>query len=240
MRKLQLGELSAHVTGGADGHGDGDGPVLVLLHGFGAPGTDLVPLAEELQLPDSMRCVFPMAPLLLETGAPESRAARAWWLIDLATRQRAAMTGQFDALADEDPDGLDSARSLLESLLQAVETELSARPEQIVLGGFSQGAMLATETVLQGARPFAGLAILSGTLIRQKRWRELAPKRRELPVFMSHGMADPILPFVLAEQLEELLRGAELAVDFTPFSGGHGIPSLVLQRLGAFARRVVS
>src|SRR5690606_2105799 len=48
MRTEILGGLTACVTGGTDGKGGGDGPVVVLLHGFGAPGTDLVALGPAL------------------------------------------------------------------------------------------------------------------------------------------------------------------------------------------------
>ena len=44
MLTEMIGPLRAHLTGGSDGNGGGNGPVVVLLHGFGAPGTDLVAL----------------------------------------------------------------------------------------------------------------------------------------------------------------------------------------------------
>ena len=59
MRQLKLGTLTAHVTGGTDRDGGGAGPVVVLLHGYGAPGTDLVPLWRELAVPHEVRFVFP-------------------------------------------------------------------------------------------------------------------------------------------------------------------------------------
>src|SRR5438552_18316161 len=82
MRSENLGGLDAVITGGSDGNGGGDGPVIVLLHGFGAPGDDLVPLAEVFAhgLP-GVRWVFPAAPLELPMGFGD---ARAWWMIDMA------------------------------------------------------------------------------------------------------------------------------------------------------------
>jgi predicted esterase len=47
---------------------------VILLHGFGAPGTDLVPLAAEIDAPNAVRWLFPMAPLLLDPQAPEALA----------------------------------------------------------------------------------------------------------------------------------------------------------------------
>jgi phospholipase/carboxylesterase len=238
MKKILLGKLGAHLLGGSDGSGGGDGPLVILLHGFGAPGTDLTALAGEVDVPAQVRWLFPMAPLLLEPGAPETLAARAWWMIDMMELQVAAMTRQYAVLTERRPPGIDAAREQLESLLDAAMRELSVPPERILLGGFSQGAMLATDLVLRGSHPLAGLAVFSGTLINRSEWVELAPKRRGLPVLACHGRSDPILPFSLAEELRDLLVGAGLELDWVPFPGGHGIPAPALMRLGALLRRL--
>jgi len=62
--------------------------------------------------------------------------------------------------------------------------------------------------------------------------------RKGLPVFMSHGRADNILPYDLAERLRADLVAAGLAVTFVPFDGGHEIPEEVVTALGAFLARV--
>ena len=81
MRVAQLRGLTVRLSGGTDGKGGGNGPVVILLHGFGAPGNDLVPLAEFLNVPTGTRFLFPEGPLTLSFGP---RDARAWWLIDMA------------------------------------------------------------------------------------------------------------------------------------------------------------
>lgn len=232
MRKIPLGKLVAHVTGGSDGDGGGGGPVVVLLHGFGAPGTDLVPLAQAIPVDRAVRFVFPMAPLALETG-PEDYVARAWWMIDMLALTTAVSTRRYDELASHEPAGLAEARGALETLLDAVEKELSPGAP-VFLGGFSQGAMLATDTVLRGTRKLDGLIVLSGSLICQADWSSLASARSGLRVFQSHGRSDPILPYSIAEQLRDMLSARGVAVQFHSFSGGHGIPSDVLSALGAF------
>ncbi|HYQ40313.1 MAG TPA: hypothetical protein VER11_00045, partial [Polyangiaceae bacterium] len=125
-------------------------------------------------------------------------------------------------------------------LLAALERDFGAVPEQTVIGGFSQGAMLATDTVLRTSRPFAGLAVLSGTLISHDEWLPLMAARRGLPVLQSHGRADPVLPFELAERLRNELDSAGLPVEFIPFNGGHGIPSGVLDGLTRLISRIAS
>jgi phospholipase/carboxylesterase len=238
MRRIVLGGLQAHVTGGSDGQGGGTGPLVILLHGFGASGTDLAPLSAEVPAPRAVRWLFPMAPIVLDPGVPEVAAPRAWWMIDMVELQVAAMTGQISALAERRPAGIDDAREKLISLLDAAEREFGVAQNQVVLGGFSQGAMLATDTVLRSTRPFAGLAILSGTLLARKEWQALAPARSGLPVLQSHGRADPILPFFLAEELRDLLTTSGLSVEWLPFSGGHGIPAPVLSRLQVLIDRL--
>src|SRR4026208_7479 len=81
MREEHIGGLRTRVTGGTDGKGGGNGPIVILLHGFGAPGDDLVSLAGVMTVPAGTRFVFPEGPLSLSFGP---RDARAWWLIDRA------------------------------------------------------------------------------------------------------------------------------------------------------------
>ncbi|MEO1335555.1 MAG: hypothetical protein AAFV29_07910, partial [Myxococcota bacterium] len=65
MQTVQMGSLTVRIVGGTDGQGGGDGPMVVLMHGFGAPGTDLVGLAQVMKAPTGTRFVFPEAPLRL-------------------------------------------------------------------------------------------------------------------------------------------------------------------------------
>jgi phospholipase/carboxylesterase len=238
MRLVEFGELSAVLAGGSDRDGGGDGPVVVLLHGYGAPGEDLVPLFRVLEVPREVRFVFPAAPLVLDPLAPAALAGRAWWPLDFEALLERQASGDLTQLQLMDPPGIDRARAQVEGLLDALPSALSVKPESILLGGFSQGAMLSVEVALASQRPLAGLAILSGTLIRKSVWTTRAPARHDLPVLQSHGRTDPILPYANAEALRELLTQAGLSVEWLPFGGGHGIPDSAVDRLGVFIRRI--
>src|SRR4051794_4733929 len=148
MREVQLGTLKARIAGGTDREGGGTGPVVVLMHGFGAPGTDLVPLWRELSVPSSVRFVFPEAPLDSGFGG------RAWWHIDMARLQSRFSPDAVARLTTEIPEGIDQARAALLELLAALERDFHSKPETTVIGGFSQGAMLATDVVLRTDRAF--------------------------------------------------------------------------------------
>lgn len=231
MREVLLGGLRVRLTGGVDGQGGGDGPVVILLHGFGAPGDDLVPLADVIDAPTGTRWLFPEAPLSLNMGFGDSRA---WWIIDFARIQEDREAGRIRDLSIEVPQGLALARERFLAFLKEIPKQLPIDYKKTVIGGFSQGAMLTCDTVLQTDYPFAGLVQLSGNLLAQAVWGPLMRKRKGLPVFQSHGMQDDILPHIGAERLRDALTQAGLAVEWHSFRGGHAIPEAVLRRLGPF------
>ena len=235
MRRAELGGLDVRIAGGTDGDGAGDGPVVVFLHGFGAGGDDLVGLWRALAAPRGTRYVFPEGHVAL---GPEYAGGRAWWWIDLEVRIRRQREGKRDIA--EVPVGLEDARARVVDLLGAVGETLRPPPGKIVLGGFSQGAMLSLDVALRSPLPLAGLVLMSGSHIAANEWAERLPARRGLPVFMSHGQDDELLPFAIAEGLRDTLAAAGMPVEWVPFRGGHGIHPNVLTRLGPFLTRVLA
>lgn len=216
--------------------------VCVLCHGFGAPGTDLVSLAAECfalrpGLSGRVRFVFPEAPLALE-GLPFG--GRAWWQIDMARLERMMRTGDLGAFLDDVPEGLPEARRLMIAALDDLSRAFGVPMSRIVLGGFSQGAMLATDVTLRLEEAPAALCVMSGALINRTEWQARAHQRAGLLVLQSHGTQDPILPFVIGEALRDVLVEAGLRVTFLPFSGGHGIHEGVLEALAALLEERLS
>lgn len=240
MKTVRLGELDARIAGGTDREGGGDGPVIVLLHGFGAPGDDLVPLWRVLDVPKGTRFVFPAAPLEL-AYAYGMGDARAWWMIDMVALDAAVREGRFRDLGKEVPEGLAEARAKVSGLLDAVVAQLSPPSGKVLLGGFSQGAMLALDVALhEPERALAGLALMSGTLLAEAEWAPRMKARAGTKVVQSHGTFDPLLPFAVAEKLRDRMSEAGMAVDFVPFRGAHEIPPVVLERVGRLAREVLA
>ncbi len=229
MRLRTYHGLEVRLAGGPDREGGGDGPVVILLHGFGAPGDDLASLWRMLRVPDRVRFAFPAAPLPMP-GVP---GGRAWWMLDMEQLARDAASGRkrdFNVV----PDGVAAAREQLLAALDELDRDIGLPANRVVLGGFSQGAMLACDTVARSERPFAGLVVLSGCLMAQRDWDARWPLRAGLPVFQSHGTDDPILPFDAAAHLRDALRRHGLPVTWQEFRGGHEIPLPVLDELGAF------
>ena len=211
--------------------------LVVALHGYGAPGDDLVPLLESWvhflgMQADGVRFVFPAAlHSLSELGIP---GGRAWWPINMQRLMELVEAGDFLELCVHEPPGLDEARTALTEAIGLMLQALGKDESHLILGGFSQGAMLSMDTALRGlANPPAGLFLFSGMLICQQAWQTQMSRLVHTEVAQSHGSLDPILPFAAAEQLHALLKVAGVATEFVPFEGGH---TLTLEALEASAR----
>jgi phospholipase/carboxylesterase len=220
---VTLGELTCRIVRPDDVRGIR--AIVVLCHGFGAPGEDLVPLAAEYvrsrrRLEQHVQFVFPAAPLAI----PEVPGGRAWWPIDMLELQTAVIEGRFRDLRQSIPRQLPAARDRLFKLIELLQHETGVPSSGFVLGGFSQGAMLATDVALRLPEAPGALIIHSGTLLAESEWKALAPRRAGLTVFQTHGTRDPLLPFESAIWLRDLLIEAGLNVSFSSFPGMHTIP----------------
>ena len=198
---------------------------VVLLHGYAMTPDDLVPFARSLRLP--VLFAFPEGPLPAEPGG------RAWWAIDAAARAASLEYGPRDLKA-EYPAGRAVARSRLRGMLSALRARGGDTP--LVLGGFSQGAMLACDhAIMDGAR-IDGLIAMSASRIAIDDWLPSIGRLSGLPAFVSHGREDGDLAFGAGEGLRDTLVAARAAVTWVPFDGGHGIPLVVWRELRKFLR----
>ncbi len=240
-RQTTLGPLNAVVVDD-DSRKTPPELVVILCHGYGAPADDLVGLADELMrsaptLSGRVRFVFPAAPLPLD-NVPFG--GRAWWPIDMLALQQAMERGDERHMADDVPTGLAASRQKLRALIEAVQLETKLPFSKIVIGGFSQGAMLTTDVVLHLEEAPAALLIFSGALIDQSTWKRLAPKRAGLKVLQAHGTSDPILPYKGALALQAVLKDAGVVVDFHEFRGGHTIDRKTLLETGTLLTSLLS
>lgn len=206
----------------------GNNKCVILFHGYGADANDLASLSEVRSVPTGTRWIFPNGPL--EVPIAPGFMGRAWFQIDVEELDRDLRNGTYRDRSKKRPPGLDRAVALAFDMIDQLGTPKS----QIIVGGFSQGAMLATELVMSSADPFGGLIVLSGTLLDEKNWRKKAQEKAGFPFFQSHGIQDPVLPYDLAQELNSLFNQAEWKGEFIEFRGGHEIPFKVVERMGKF------
>lgn len=208
--------------------GDPGGVHIVLFHGFGSDASDLVPLSRICKKKPLPTWIFPRGPL--EIVFHDGYTGRAWFPIDSEALHQALQEKKYNEIAHAFPVELSTARQMGEQFIDGLDIPRS----QLFLGGFSQGAILATELTLYSTFRSAGLLILSGTLINAKNWKHLAPLHALTPFFQSHGEQDTLLPIEKSIELEKILVDGGLKGKLHRFHGGHEIPPSTLAQLGHF------
>jgi len=198
--------------------------LVVLLHGVGADGHDLIDLAPQLGR------VLPHA-LFVSPHAPEAY-------------QGAPFGRQWFPLWDRSPPQLEAgaqqAATLLGAWLTAETARLGLRPGRLGLAGFSQGAMTALYAGLRGYGPApACILAYSGALLGAAGLA--AAIKAKPPVLLVHGEADEVVPVAASRAAESALRGAGVAVRALYRAGlGHGIDEAGLAAGAAMLRSSLS
>ena len=211
---LQTARLSAIVRGGDSP------PTLVLLHGYGSRAEQWLQFEGHIRIPNDGRLIFLQGPL----RGPLS-GSRGWWWLNI--EGHIPEGGRLPDFSTANPAGIKVASLLVREYLEDIDGP-------IVLGGFSQGAMLSGEVAFQTDQELAGLVLLGGTTVNEAGWVERVPGRRRLPIFIAHGRSDRVLAFAIAERFANKLKTAGLNVTWVPFDGDHEIPALVIEQLNAF------
>jgi phospholipase/carboxylesterase len=212
-------------------HGGSGPPTLVLLHGYGSSAEEWMQFTRTIRWPAGGRFVFPQGP---DAYAPSAGPAgpRAWWPLYL--RSHIPPGQSMPDLSTTRPPGLRTAADRVEDLLKAIDRSPGG---PIVLGGFSQGAMVASEVAFQSDTPLAGLVLLSGTVVDEASWRANYARRRGLPVFVAHGRRDGVLPYAASDRMRQDLQAAGLDVTWCAFDGGHDLSAEVIRELNRFLAR---
>lgn len=196
---------------------------VIFLHGYGANMHDLFPLWE-LWHQHEFNWYFPNGVESLPMGYYEGRA---WFSIDIAKLEESIRTGAHREMASSIPPEFDQTLKRLETFL----LEISKKHKRIILGGFSQGAMLASHLGMMDSFAIDGLVLLSGSLLAQDRFPKTA---KGLPFYQSHGTRDPILLISGAKLLTEKLQSLNFQGKLESFDGGHEIPPSVISGVKTF------
>jgi phospholipase/carboxylesterase len=189
---------------------EADGAVI-LLHGRGGSAEDILSLAEEFYLP-SLAYLAPQA------------AGNSWYPYS------------FLSPIEQNEPWLTSALGTVESMVRMAK-DAGIPAERIVIGGFSQGACLATEFVARHPQRYGGLIAFTGGLIGPpgadlKHEGDLAG----MPAFFGSGDPDPHVPWQRVEASARILEGMGAVVTLRKYRGRpHTITAEELE----FAKRLI-
>jgi phospholipase/carboxylesterase len=186
---------------------------IIVLHGLGADGNDFVPFADEIDLRSKgdVRWIFPNAPTMPVT-INGGYVMRAWYDVlgpDIARR--------------EDEAGLRRSASQVQALIDQ-ERARGVPAHRIVLGGFSQGCAMSLLTGLRYPERLGGLIGMSGYLpLADTLAAERSPANADLPIFLAHGHADPVIPFERAVASRDVLLSLGYPVEWHEYAMQHSV-----------------
>jgi len=195
--------------------------LVVLLHGYGANGDDLIALGEawRQQLPDAA-FVAPNAP----EPIPGMYGGLQWF--DLTLRD-----------PSEYWRGVTAARPLLDGFLDTELARYRLAANRLVLVGFSQGSMLALHVGLRRSAAPAGIVAYSGLLAGPEHLAEVTSRP---PVLLIHGEIDELIPVQALHLAREALAGRGMRVEWHVRPGlGHGIDPQAQWMAGHFIGRAL-
>ena len=204
--------------------------LVLLLHGLDMNPAQLAPLVRSLKLP---------ALVALPAGPVErADATHAWWPVDDAARAARLRAGPAD-LHDSHPPGRERARDAVHAAARALRERAPGLP--LVAAGFSQGAMLALDCVLQSP-PLRvdALSLWSASRMAFSEWAPAMHRLRGVRVDLLHGRADENLDIGAATSLRDALASADADVRWSPFDGGHEIPLQAWVRLRRLVRELAN
>ncbi len=184
-----------------------DGParaLMIWLHGLGADGYDLEPVAQMLEIPGVHHVLphAPVRPVTLNGGM----AMRAWY--DIATP---------DLQWREDAEGMRASAHVVKTLVENLRAE-NGLP--VILAGFSQGAVISLATAAMGV-DLLGVAALSGYLPAYL--SDVPEPLSSVQIFMAHGRQDTVIPFALARAGSDTLIKSGSLLDWHAYDMPHAI-----------------
>lgn len=176
-------------------------PMVILIHGRGADMNDLADLAPLLDTPTGARFVFPNAAKAFE-AYPGMSFGWTW----------------FDGWPPEH-ESVSESRTILLAFLEEITAKYPTT--KLIISGFSQGAMMALDAGLRATRDVAGIIAMSGGLYEEA-LPDLRP-RSSVPVLISHGSQDDVVPVNYARRARVVLEEAGFDVEYHEYPMGHQV-----------------
>jgi len=180
-------------------------PLLVLMHGYGSNNQDMATLGQSLD----PRC------MIVSVQAPHELSFNkfSWYQL---TRNSDGYAHSFDEMKE--------SRAGVMKLIDSMQEKYNIDDERIIVGGFSQGAMMSLALGLTHSDIIDGIMVLSGNIYDEVQ-KEIEGKKidKGLDVYMSHGRQDNVVSFVEAEKDVEFLKSKGINVQELYYNGAHSI-----------------
>jgi phospholipase/carboxylesterase len=205
---------------------------VIWMHGLGADGNDFVPIVGELGFANApaVRFVFPHAPMRPVT-INNGYVMRAWYDVsfgDLEGKSRRA-----------DEQGVREAQAQIDALIGR-EEKRGIAAANILLAGFSQGGAIALHTGLRHPRKLAGVMALSTYLpLGESLPAEASAANKDTPIFMAHGLSDPVVPLMMGAGSMTFLTGLGYSVEWHQYPMQHSVCPREIEDISVWLRKIL-
>lgn len=176
----------------------------IVIHGLGSNEDDLLGFAGPLNLP--IRLVAARAPISMPVGWG---AGYAWY--EFGPGGRPVLEGFEHGLAG------------LTRLVADVRTRHDVPASKLFIIGFSQGAVMTMATALSVPEQIGGIVAMSGYFPEPEGWRRPAADVTDLPVLITHGVDDGVVPVQGSRVAAERFKSMGARVQYNEYPMAHEV-----------------
>jgi phospholipase/carboxylesterase len=195
--------------------------LLVLMHGVGSNEADLFGLAP--YVPPQCHVLSLRAPF---TVGPQ---AYAWFEFDVLPG------GQRRINASQELE----SRALLATQVPQHAARLGVPPERVILGGFSQGGIMALSLLLTQPQLLRAAMVMHSRLLPEIEGQIVTPEKLQSKhLWLSHGLQDAVIPLANAKAIAQRAQAWPLELRYAEFPGGHEISQAELVQAMAWVNAV--
>jgi phospholipase/carboxylesterase len=192
-------------------------PVVILLHGFGSNMHDIAAIAPHINN-DNYIYACPNAPVPIDLGL--GRKGFAWASLGTPPSKNEYLNSQ----------------DILLSFIRELTDSLSTPKNHVVLGGFSQGAMMTYRLGIPRPQQFAGLVALGGLLDDEAIPANQACIEKDQPIFIAHGTLDTVIPIESARDAKLRLENVGFCPTYKEYPIAHEINHDILTDLSSWLK----
>ena len=195
-------------------------PTVFLLHGYGSNMSDLASICEYINT-NNYIYICPNAPIEIDTGY--GNKGYAWFNIN--TDQGALKEDKYSDLMNE--------------LISEIDREYCINKNKMILGGFSQGAMVTYDFGINKSNYFCGLLAMSGKLINKEIFKQGEKINLDKKIFISHGLYDNVISVNEGREANKIFEAVGFNVEYNEYPITHEISLDVISDIKIWIQKIL-
>ena len=189
---------------------------IIALHGYGSNPFNMIELLKVLNI-DKADCFFPPGNI---SPFPNDDLSKAWFSIPFTSNLNKEIV---------------ISREIILSKLKSIVNSY----DKIVLLGFSQGAMMCLDIMVNISKPVSGVICLSGLNINIDNNINIDKAYKKTPIFVGHGINDEIIDMESSKTSFEFITKKGFKIDWNEYNMAHEVVEKELEDIRSFFERLI-